>query len=230
MYYCFCLIVDLFIIYSFIGYLIEVTSCSFTEKKLNFSRGYFVGPYLPIFGVGSMIFANFFQKYKGDFFALFIIGLFSACILEYITSYLLEKIFKLRWWDYSSRKFNLNGRISLETGIGFGILGVLIVRYIHPFLLRFLLELSDTTIFISGTILFIIFFVDFVFSTYTISRLKIDISKYKSKDSTSYVRGEVFDSLKKSSIFYSRLFKSFPNFSKNVGIDKIRDFFDQKKD
>ena len=226
MYYCFCLIVDLFIIYSFIGYLIEVTSCSFTEKKLNFSRGYFIGPYLPIFGVGSMLFVNFFQKYRGDFFALFIIGLVSACILEYITSYFLEKIFKLRWWDYSSRRFNLNGRISLETGIAFGILGVLIVQYIHPFLLHTLFMLSDTTIFISGTILFIIFFVDFVFSTYAISRLKVDINKYNSKDSTSYIRGEILDSLKKYSIFYSRLFKSFPNFYKN---NKIREFFEQKK-
>ena len=229
MYYCFCLIVDLFIIYSFIGYLIEVTSCSFTEKRLNFNRGYFVGPYLPIFGVGSMIFANFFQKYRGDFFALFIIGLVSACLLEYITSYFLEKIFKLRWWDYSHRKFNLNGRISLETGMGFGILGVLIVQYIHPFLLHTLFMLSDTTIFISGTILFIIFFVDFVFSTYAISRLKINIKKCEVKDDTSYIRKEVLDSLKKYSLFYSRLFKSFPNFSKSLGIDKIREFFDQRK-
>lgn len=228
--YQFCFYIDLFILYSFIGHLIEVCSCSLLEKRFVFSRGYFIGPYLPIFGVGGMMFVFLFQKYKNDLFALFVIGFVSTCILEYVTSFLLEKIFKLRWWDYSYKRFHLNGRISLGTGIGFGILGIIIVRFVHPTLFQVLLALPAKVIIISGCILSFIFTVDFIFSTYTISRLKIDVSKCNSKDSTNYVKKEVAESLKKYWIFYSRLFKSFPNMLNNKGIIKIRDFFDQKKE
>ncbi len=228
--YRFCLFVDLFVLYSFLGYLIEVTSCSMLEKKINFSRGYFVGPYLPIFGVGGIIFVLFFQKYRNDIFALFMVGMVSSCILEYVTSYLLEKIFKLRWWDYSYKKFHLNGRISLGTGIAFGILGIIIVRYVHPFLLHIFSFLSNRTIIISGFILLAILLIDFVFSTYTISKLKIDVHKYNSKDATSYVRKEVLDSLHKYWIFYSRLFKSFPNMLKNKSVIRVREELEQKKE
>lgn len=227
--YRFCLLVVLFMIYSFLGYCVEVVSCSVLEKRLVFSRGYFIGPYLPIFGVGGMLFVLFFQKYRNDLFALFMVGMVSTCALEYVTSYLLEKIFKLRWWDYSYKKFHLNGRISLGTGILFGLAGIIIVCYVQPFLYSFLLSLPKNLIIISGFVSLFVLLVDFSFSTYTISKLKIDVSKYNSKDSTSYVRKEVLDSLRKYWFFYVRLFKSFPNILSNKGIIKIRELFEQKK-
>jgi len=61
------------------------------------------------------------QKYSNDPIALFALGMIICAILEYFISYLLEKIFKARWWDYSTKKFNINGRVCLETMIPFGL-------------------------------------------------------------------------------------------------------------
>ena len=130
--------VILFFIYSVMGYLIEIISVSITEKKLTLSRGYLIGPYLPIFGCGGLGGALFLSKYKNDIVNLFVLSVAYSCTLEYITSLVLEKIFKLRWWDYSKRKMNLNGRISLETGVAFGIFGIIIVCFIQPFLVYLL--------------------------------------------------------------------------------------------
>ena len=114
-YYCL-----IFFIFSFFGYLCEVVSVSIIDKKINLNRGYFIGPYLPIFGFGSLFILLFLDKYKNDYLVLFVLGMVACCILEYVTSYVLEKIFKLRWWDYSNKRFHINGRVSLETGLLFG--------------------------------------------------------------------------------------------------------------
>ena len=73
-------------------------------------------------------------------FALFALSIIVCSILEYFTSYIMEKLFKVRWWDYSDKKFNINGRICLETMVPFGILGTLIVCYINPFLNNLLMQ------------------------------------------------------------------------------------------
>ena len=128
----------IFFIYSIIGYLCEVMGIFFETGKLNFSRGYFIGPYLPIFGFGSLIITYYLNRYQNDLVALFIMGAFFCCLLEYLTSLIMEKIFKLRWWDYSHKKFNLNGRICLETGVLFGIGSLIIVKITNPIIFKIL--------------------------------------------------------------------------------------------
>ena len=219
----------LFFIYSVIGYLIEIISVSITEKKITLSRGYLIGPYLPIFGCGGLGGVLFLTKYKNDIVNLFVLSVAYSCILEYITSLILEKIFKLRWWDYSRRKLNLNGRISLETGVAFGIFGIIIVCFIQPFLVFLLSFLTNTQIVILGITLFIILISDFIISTYTISKLKINTNKYTSKDSTTVVKKEVIAQLQKYSLFYRRLFYAFPNFLNYKNYIKIEDFIINKK-
>jgi len=221
--------VILFFIYSVMGYLIEIVSVSITDKKLTLSRGYLIGPYLPIFGCGGLGGAIFLSKYKNDIINLFILSVAYSCVLEYITSLILEKIFKLRWWDYSRRKLNLNGRISLETGVAFGIFGIIIVCFIQPFLVFILSYIKNKYITIIGVILFIILSTDFIISTYTISKLKINTKKYSSKDSTAIVKKEVIEQLQKYSLFYRRLFNAFPNFLNYKNYLKIEDFVINKK-
>ena len=221
--------VILFFIYSVMGYLIEIISVSITEKKLTLSRGYLIGPYLPIFGCGGLGGALFLSKYKNDIVNLFVLSVAYSCTLEYITSLVLEKIFKLRWWDYSKRKMNLNGRISLETGVAFGIFGIIIVCFIQPFLVYLISFLTKKQIIVIGIILFIILLSDFIISTYTISKLKINTKKYTSKDSTAIVRKEVIAQLQKYSLFYRRLFYAFPNFLNYKNYIKVEDFIINKK-
>lgn len=220
----------MFVIYSFIGYLIEVTCVSFNQKKIVFSRGYLIGPYLPIFGVGAMVVTFFLSKYKGDVFTLAVMTMVCCCILEYYTSLILEKIFKLRWWDYSDKKFNLNGRICLETGVMFGLGGVFIVRVLNPLMKSFLGLFSKKVIIILGIILFFVMLIDFGVSTFAIIRLKIDTSKFINQDATRAIKEEVSRSLRRYRYLHSRLLNAFPEMSReNETIDKIRETLDKLK-
>ena len=125
----------LYFIYSTIGWILEV-GLAFYEHKKFINRGFLIGPYCPIYGVGCLLLTILLSKYINEPGVIFALSIFICATLEYLTSYLMEKIFKLRWWDYSNMKFNINGRICLETLIPFGIIGVLVVKYISPFLIN----------------------------------------------------------------------------------------------
>ena len=108
----------LYLIYSIGGWLLEV-SCKLVEKKKFINRGFLIGPYCPIYGTGAVIMTILLKKYIDDPITLFIMAMLTCSILEYITSYVMEKLFNARWWDYSTYRFNINGRICLETTIPF---------------------------------------------------------------------------------------------------------------
>ncbi len=200
----------LFFIYSFIGYICEVISVSRLEKRLELSRGYLIGPYLPIFGFGALLITFFLDQYRYHYVTLFIMGIFICCFLEYMTSYLLETIFKLRWWDYSNKKFNINGRVCLETGILFGLGSVFIINFLNPFFFSILDNISKSVIVVLGIILGIIIFIDFIISTYAIIHLNIDTRQFSHRDATGEIRHMILESIKKRNYFYHRIFKAFP--------------------
>ena len=104
------LLVVLFITYSIIGWVIEEIDILILQKKVV-NRGFLIGPYCPIYGFGSLFIILFLNKYLDDPIVLFFMTMISCGILEYLTSFIMEKIFKTRWWDYSDEKFNINGRI-----------------------------------------------------------------------------------------------------------------------
>ncbi len=219
----------LFLIYSFLGYMVEVISVSFNQKKLVFSRGYLIGPYIPIFGVGSMIVTIFLSKYQEDIIAIFIMTMFFCSFLEYLTSYVLEKLFKLRWWDYSHILFNINGRICLIVGVLFGLGGILIIKVLNPLIFAFLGLFPKIVVIISAIVLFIIFLIDFFISTFAIIRLKIDTNKFINTDATRVIKEEVNKSLQKYRYFYNRLFKAFPEISKNKGVISLKEFLNKNR-
>ena len=84
----------IFFIYSVIGYIVESTYTSIVRKQVTFSRGFLIGPYLPIFGFGGLFLTVYLKKYSNDLIALFVMSAASCMILEYFSSYILEKIFK----------------------------------------------------------------------------------------------------------------------------------------
>ena len=222
MIYSFCLLFVLFVIYSFIGYMAEVLKVSYSKHRWVFSRGYLGGPYLPIFGMGSILVIYFLQSYQNDVVVLFIMSLTICCLLEYFTSLLLEKIYNLRWWDYSYKKYHINGRVCLENGILFGIAGVLLIRYFHPFLLSFLERFSPRTIIILGMVLFVIITVDFFISTFVVFQIKDELEDYTEKDSTEQVRTKMKEFFLYP-FFYSRLFSAFPDILTNKKKNRSRD-------
>ena len=134
----------LFIIYAVAGWIMEVT-CKLIQYKRFINRGFLIGPYCPIYGYGALLITFLLGRYKYDALVLFVMAIVVCGTLEYLTSLVMEKMFKARWWDYSQRKFNLNGRVCLGTIIPFGILGLMVTYVTNPFLLgyRFKIDMSQ---------------------------------------------------------------------------------------
>lgn len=196
---------SLFIIYSFIGWLMEVLWNLLTEKKFV-NRGFLIGPYCPIYGVGCLLLISLLDRFKGNVFLLFVMSIIVCSILEYSTSFFMEKLFKARWWDYSEYRFNLNGRICANTMIPFGILGVLVVYFLNPFLSN-LINLNDFII----VLIFIIFVIDFCVSYGIVENMKGTITNI-THDSTEEITRRVKEIVLNKSFLHKRLIKAFPSF------------------
>lgn len=199
----------MFIIYSFIGWIIEVT-CKKIESGKFVNRGFLIGPYLPIYGCGGVIITLSLNKYYDSPITLFVMAMFICAILEYVTSYILEKLFNARWWDYTKYKFNINGRICLETMIPFGLLGCLIIYILNPIFQKFLSLMSDNTINVLSIILFIIFVSDLLISVKVMSKFKNITMQFRNKDNTEEITKKVKETLQKDSFLSKRLVDAFP--------------------
>ena len=125
----------LFIIYSILGWIMEVINAIFTLKRFV-NRGFLIGPYCPIYGCGAVLITVLLGRFKSNPIIFFIMSILLCGTLEYLTSYIMEKFFNLRWWDYSEKKFNIDGRVCLETLLPFGILGIVIMYISNPFFLK----------------------------------------------------------------------------------------------
>lgn len=200
----------LFLIYSFIGWLIEVIG-KLIEKHKFVNRGFLIGPICPIYGHGCILMILTLSRYKDNPLTLFIYAIFICSLLEYFTSYFMEKIFKARWWDYSTKRFNLNGRICAETMIPFGILGTLVICVINP-IFEYLLNLFNfETIKITAIVLFIIYIIDYTISLIIMFGFKGTL-KTVEKDGTEEITKKVKKILINKNVLYKRLVEAFPNF------------------
>ncbi len=149
-----------FMIYSFLGWVCEIVWCSVTEKKVVKDRGFLFGPYCPIYGLGALMIIYSFGRYKEDLLALFLVSMVACSILEFVTSYLFEKIFNERWWDYSNEKFNIEGRVCLLNSTAFGVLAVLLINFLHPFFTAVVNIIPTTTHIVICSVLLTIFVLD----------------------------------------------------------------------
>ena len=169
-------LVTYFIVYSFLGWLMESIFRSICEKKL-INTGFLRGPFCPIYGIGSIIMLVFLQNFANLPILLFFISIIILTSWEYIVGVLLEKIFNTKYWDYSNHKFNFQGRICLTNSIYWGILGVLFIKYIHPFIQSFLSKINSNLLNYVVAILFMIFLVDMVKSIINVKNIKVTLEK-----------------------------------------------------
>ena len=211
-----CIYILFFFVYSFLGWCLEVICKLITEKRF-INRGILIGPICPIYGYGVLIMTLFFRKYLNDPITLFILIIVSCSILEYFTSYFLEKVYHTRWWDYSTKKFNINGRICLETMIPFGILGLLIMNYMNPIVFNLLNILPNYLIYILSTIFLITYIIDNIISCkiiYNIQKLSKEIQSKQiiKKDDTERITRLVRKQIEKSmKLLDRRLIHALPH-------------------
>lgn len=132
-----------FILYSMIGWIMETILCSINEKRLA-KRGFLYGPYCPIYGFGAVLCLLLLGRIENPV-ALFFAAMALCGTLEYITGWLLERLFHQKWWDYSDMPLNLHGRVCLAALIVFGALIVFLLKAMHPFLLTYYNPLASAT-------------------------------------------------------------------------------------
>lgn len=153
-----------FFVYAFLGYLCEVAYCSICQRKLV-NRGYLYMPICPIYGFGAVIILLSMLPIANMWYLVLILGILLTSGLEYFTSYVMELIFHMRWWDYSKRKFNINGRVCLRNSLMFGALVMLVVYGLHPLLVKLMDMMGVFPVRIINCILLTGLVVDVIFST-----------------------------------------------------------------
>ena len=139
-----------FFFYSFLGWIYESTLVS-VRKRILTNRGFLNGPIIPIYGfAATFIYMAFYNEYAISLTEevnalhiseVFFFGMVIASILEYITSYLMEKFFHAKWWDYSNYPLNIKGRISLPSSLFWGLLSTVMVYLIQPAVNNLLLQI-----------------------------------------------------------------------------------------
>lgn len=230
----------LFWLYSFLGWLMETTLVSLQSKKF-INRGFFMGPYCPIYGTGGVLLLVL-SPYKDSPFLVFILSIIICSVVEYLTSYILEMIYKVRWWDYSNRMFNLNGRVCLFNSICFGLLGMLMVSYLNPVFLNLITSLSDTILTIIALTILIITLIDMsiTFSImFDIRKTIINLKEKtitsifkKNQDNTEEVSKRVKSILKEKSIIHKHLSNAFSDLKvyKNNFFTKTEELLKRKRE
>ena len=218
----------LFFIYCAIGYICEVVYVFFGTKKWV-NRGFLNGPYIPLYGFGALLVTYLLTGYYNDPIVVFVIGLIICTILEYFTSYILEKIFHNKWWDYSWRKYHINGRVCLKNSLLFGFGSLLIIYVSNPLVYWFLNGISQDKRMYAALILMIIFIIDLTFSMIEAFRVN-NISPHLEAILNEYTKNK---NIKLNKI-KTRLYDAFPYLIKNDRVLKRlkalkKDFSKRKK-
>ena len=169
-------LVWIFIIYAFIGWCTEVSYAAL-DRGIFVNRGFLNGPYCPIYGCGVVIVVAVLTPLKENLLILFIGSFLLTSILEYITGYLLEKVFHNQWWDYSDKPFNIHGYVCLKFSIYWGLACTFIMDVLHPIIYKGITLMPHIPGVILLCIIMTVFFVDCGITVATIlkfnKRLKV---------------------------------------------------------
>lgn len=166
-----------FFFYSAVGWAFESTYCSMGERKL-INRGFLTGPMCPIYGTGTLVMeVLLYNPFRDNPIAIFFLGMLLCDIVEYLTSFIMEKLFNARWWDYKDELLNIKGRICLKHTIIWGMGSLAFVKIVHPRIEVLFGNLSDKTIKITVIAILAVFVVDVIFAVIK----ALDIRKLRAK-------------------------------------------------
>lgn len=206
-----CYLIVLFFTVSIAGWCMEVF-LKYVQYHRFMNRGFLIGPYCPIYGSGAVMITlsvGLFSKFDNSISSTFIISLLICGFWEYAVSYYLEKRFHARWWDYSHKPMNLNGRIWIGNLILFGIGGTVIVHVIDPFLLKIVSSLSVLQLDVFSICIVILFAADYTVSHFIMKFVKMCVED-STADDTENISKEIHFLLHNKSILYSRIADAYP--------------------
>ena len=221
--------------FSVLGWIWESIYCTIKERKWQ-NRGFLYGPLCPIYGFGSIVALFVYDLIllgtvpKLSWWMILLAGFFFSMILEYPTSYILEKKFHARWWDYSDLPLNINGRTSVPTSIGFGIGAIIIMNYLIPSYEKILVIIPATIISVLCVIFVALHSSDFTLTVSNLTNFQRNIDELE-KEFQDKMTEEVDRIFEKHSKIYGSTLSRIASFKMNEShnliatkiIKKLRD-------
>lgn len=219
-----------FIIYSFIGWIIESIFATVVMGVVESRKSFLFGPICAIYGVGATIMILILRYFDKNNFKLFFAGLIVGSTIEYMVSWLGELWLHVRWWDYSGQLLNINGRISLIYSLVWGIFAIILMRFINPKIDIFIDWISDKitprNFKIILSIIVVLLFIDWLYSAAAQEWVLIKVSiekdlniENKEKVKANYDKVYSNEALKNFVDKYwtvERILYAFPNVTKQV--------------
>ena len=201
----------IFFAFSLVGWCIEVT-LKYFEFGRFINRGFLTGPWLPIYGTGAVLCTVGVQglaPLESGYGTTFVICFVLCGTLEYMTSFVMEKRFHARWWDYSKKPMNLHGRVWIGNLVLFGLGGVLIVHVFDPLLCRLFALISLPVRELTASVLSAVIAADFVMSHFVLKLVKTGVEQSQA-DNTEQISREVRLLLSDRSVFHRRFADAYP--------------------
>ncbi|MDD2956266.1 MAG: hypothetical protein PHD67_08120 [Oscillospiraceae bacterium] len=225
-----------FYFYCFVGWCIESTIVSIDQKRWV-NRGFLRSPLLPLYGSGAIVILFASQLVQRHPVAVFFAGMAAATILEYFVGWGMESLFQIKYWDYSSKKFNLHGRICLMSSLFWGFLSLVMTFLIHPPVERLMLRADPALIHYFDAVVTVVFVLDTIYSVRgaldlnrllaNITRIRTELSRITAlleerremlqseREEHSHkleaLREELESAFQKVGYFKSSLLKAFPH-------------------
>lgn len=190
-------------VYSIIGWICEVIYCSVSARKFV-NRGFLNGPYCPMYGIGAILILTITYPLTSNPLIIFMIAVLVSTVLEYFTGWLMEALFQIRFWDYLNEKFNLKGRICLKNSLLFGLMGLIVTCFLHPFMVSFIQNIPSDRLRVMSSALMAVFLVDLILTlnsmlklTERLKSLKSLLIDFEEQEHLWFDRSNIADSLKR---------------------------------
>ncbi len=204
----FCRYFLMFFVLSVAGWCMEVV-LKLIELRRFINRGFLIGPYCPIYGVGAVLISLLLSDFSAYPLVILFLSLLLCGSLEYATSYFMEKLFHARWWDYSQKRFNLNGRICANTLIPFALMSLLMIYVIQPWLFSLFDRIPDGVLCITACALMALMLGDAVLSVNVLGKIR-SIANCTGADDTETLTRCIRTHLHEQSALIRRTLHAFP--------------------
>ena len=185
------------IVYSFLGWMVESVYISILKKKIV-NSGFLHGPFCLIYGIGALIMFLFLQGYKENPILIFCLGFVVLSIWEYAVGVFLEKVFKTKYWDYSNNKYNLQGRVCLLNSFFWGMLGILFIYFIHPFIQKQISGIDAKILIVLDITISIYLTIDCIISCVKVLKIEQTLQKIEELNTKIKEKVEELKSIKDS--------------------------------
>ena len=220
-----------FFIIAFIGWIYESCFVSVKNHKLT-NRGFLNGPIIPIYGAGGTAIMLATNPFKEDLVLVFLSGMIVASVLEFVTSWLMEKLFHAKWWDYSDWKPNLQGRICLWASLFWGVLSVTMQLFIKPALDKLIGRIPLKEGSIAAYIIFTVFAADTVYTIICTVQFDKKIAELRKMGDQLRVelKDRYIESANRFSFVEKRLVNAFPDLKFTNVDDELKEWINERID